>query len=116
MECWHTHWQFKTANFTIKYETGPEYDLDLSWDEDGETAEKLEQGLLCAFVARVAVYFDGWCLGEDYLGGCIYESPEHFIDHRGGRGSYFRDLVTNAIEQARAEIARKRLVLKTTHA
>ena len=99
------HWQFETKNFRVVFESLPEYDLDLSWDETGETQEKLISGEYVAFVARVAVYYDGTCVGEDYLGQCIYEDPEQFMDHKGmnqaKHGSYFSDMVSIAIANAR---------------
>lgn len=117
---WNTHWVFRTANFTVKYETGPDHGLDLSFDDTGEISDKLVSGELMVFTARVAVYYDGTCVGEDYLGGCIYESPEAFMSHNGAdpmdrncstmRAAYgdnrvichyFPDMVTRAIADAR---------------
>ncbi len=122
-------WDFKTANFRVALECTPDYDLDLSWDEDGSTREALESGELIAFQAKVAVYdmTTGDEIGADYLGGCIYASVEDFIDHRkcgkqnreyaaqgetGRCGSYFRDMVTEAIEQARKRYAKPRVALR----
>lgn len=108
-------WEFKTARFTVSFEAGPEYDLDLSWDETGETREGLESGRYIAFVAKVAVYLDGLEIGQDYLGGCIYENAEQFRDHLGIRpasrkagalmGSYFSNMVRQAIKEARKFMA-----------
>lgn len=97
-------WEFKTAQFSVIFETLPEYDVDLSFDDDGSIREGLQEGLYVAFVAKVAVYYRGREVAADYLGGCIYESPEDFMDHRGlakGCGSYFSDMVRNAIAEAR---------------
>lgn len=108
-------WEFKTARFTVSFEAGPDYYLDLSWDETGEVREGLESGRYVAFVAKVAVYLDGREIGEDYLGGCIYESPEQFRDHFGIgpasrksgslMGSYFSAMVSQAIKEARLFLA-----------
>lgn len=104
-----TVWEFKTARFRVAFEIEPEDDLDLSWDETGEVREGLESGLYVAFVAKLAVYLDGREVGADYLGGCIYESPEAFRDHVGskakGYGSYFSDMVREAIKEARQTLA-----------
>ena len=98
-------WEFKTARFRVAFEIEPEYDLDLSFDDTGEVREGLEDGRFVAFVAKVAVYLDGREVGADYLGGCIYENPEAFRDHIGskakGYGSYFADMVREAIRDAR---------------
>jgi len=91
-----TIWQFRTANFRIAYE--------VFWDEDGETRDRLERGLLVSFVAKVTVYWNGQEVGSDYLGNCIYESAEDFRDHFGGRGSYFSDMVRNAVREARRNL------------
>lgn len=107
MERYEPVWTFKTARFVVTYAVTPDYDLDLSWDEDNSTREALESGELQAFVARVSVTFDGRNVATDYLGECIYKTPMEFIDHRGSNGahgSYFTDMVLNAIGQARATI------------
>jgi len=93
---WENVWKFKTARFEIGLELGPEHDLDLSWDETGETVRRLENGTLFAFVARVYVKLNGATIGEDYLGGCIYETEHEFM-----RDGYFRDMVRAAIADAR---------------
>jgi len=111
-----THWEFETANFRVAFESVPEYDLDMSWDDDGTVSEQLVNGEMVAFCARVAVYYHGSCIGEDYLGQCIYADPEEFRDHVGRKkgnapycGSYFSDMVAIAIANARE-------YLKTTQA
>jgi hypothetical protein len=98
---WDTVWTFRTAQFDIILEFGPEYDLDLSWDENGSVADGLARGTLFAFVARVAVKHNGMTIGEDYLGECIYASERDFM-----RGGYFRDMVRCAIADARATLAK----------
>jgi hypothetical protein len=102
-------WVFKTARFRVALEVFPDDDLDLSWDDDGSIREGLENGHYVAFVAKVAVYLDGHEIGSDYLGGCVYESVEQFRDHVGckakGYGSYFSDMVREAIKDARLTLA-----------
>ena len=115
-----TVYQFKTRNFCVQFNALPEDCLDLSWDKDGSIARDLDSGDLCAFVAQVRVLFRGIELGTDYLGGCIYKSPEDFRDHLGVRqyerklsqergepvmvGSYFSGMVREAIKEARENI------------
>lgn len=101
-------WRFETARCAVIFDVTPEYDLDLSWDEHGFAAEGLESGNLCAFVARVRVLVDGEEAGVDYLGQCIYESPSDFIDTSG----YFRDMVREAVSQARRYASRPRIALR----
>lgn len=122
-------WDFKTANFRVALECAPDYDLDLSWDEDGSVQRGLDDGRYIAFVAKVAVYdlTTGCEIGADYLGSCIYESAEAFIDHRecgrqnrqhaaegkpGRCGSYFRGMVTAAIADARKHYSKPRAKLR----
>ena len=102
--------------------------LDLSFDEDGSIIEGLQSGEFIIFVARVRVFFRGNEVGTDYLGNCIYRSFEDFMDHRecgkqnakyerqekrrglpkgklGRCGSYFHDMIREAISEARKTIA-----------
>ena len=97
---WDTVWTFNTKSFQVSLEFGPEYDLDLSFDDDGSIREQLERGTLFAFVARVAVKWNGATVGEDYLGGCIYATESDFM-----RYGYFRDMVRCAIADARRNLA-----------
>jgi hypothetical protein len=104
MERFETIKSLETANYRIDYAVAPDDDLDLSWDEDGSTARGLESGQYVAFVARVQVVHKptDTVMGADYLGGCVYESPETFI-----RGSmYFRDMVSEACQAARENAKR----------
>jgi len=74
--------EFRTANFHIVFDAIEDYDIDLSFDDTGETRRKLESGDLISFTARCIVYLNGQKVGADYLGGCIYESLDAFQDHR----------------------------------
>lgn len=104
-------WTFKTRNFMVEWSISPCSDLDLSWDESGETRENIESGLWDAFDSKIGVYFRGVEIGCAYLGDSIYEDPSEFRDHIGinvksrndGRnyGSYFADMVREAISEAR---------------
>lgn len=74
--------EFKTQNFHVVVDAVEEFDLDLSWDEDGSTRRGLENGTLIAFCARARVFLRGKEIASDYLGGCIYKSLAEFEDHR----------------------------------
>jgi hypothetical protein len=74
--------EFKTKNFHIVVDALEEWDLDLSWDEDGSTREGLERGTLVAFCARARVFLRGKEIASDYLGGCIYKDFADFMDHK----------------------------------
>jgi hypothetical protein len=118
--------EFRTKNYIVRATAEEEYDLDLSWDEDGETAKALERGELIAFTAHVQVIHrpTGAVLGDDYLGNCVYKSFEDFMDHRecarynreleakgevGRCGSYFADMIHEAISEARGNYSKMEL-------
>lgn len=105
-----TIWSFSTAKFTVSLEITPSMFPDLSW-ADAETREKIESGFYTVFDSRVIVRHNetGAELGADYLVESVYENPSDFRDHfgmtRGGFGSYFADMVKEAINQARESVA-----------
>jgi hypothetical protein len=117
-----TIWQFKTANFTVIMDYDYETDFDHSW-ADEETLEKLESGEWVSYQFRARVLdSDGNEIGADYLGDSIHSDPEDFRDHIGlaeksrrdgcNYGSYFMDMVSRAIEEARATYAKPRARLR----
>lgn len=102
-------WQFKTRNFTVQWLVSPCYELDLSWDESGEAAENIESGFWEAFDSEMRVLFRGAEVGAAYLGQSIYKDVSDFRDHIGmnarGHGSYFSDMVREAVAEARIALA-----------
>lgn len=74
--------EWKTANFHVIVDAVEETDLDLSWDDTGETREALENGSLIAFCARARVFVHGLEVSSDYLGNCVYKTQDAFQDHR----------------------------------
>lgn len=101
-----TLWTFKTRNFTVVWSISPCDYLDLSWDDTGETTENIASGLWTAFDSTMTVYYRGAEVGVDHLGSSIYQNPADFRDHIGmnakGHGSYFSDMVREAVSSARA--------------
>ncbi len=123
--------EFKTENFRVIIDAVEDYDMDLSFDETGEVLSKLQSGKYVGFCARVRVMHSKLGeIGSSYLGGCIHESIEQFQDHRecaaqtrklcadGSSavcGSYFSDMIREAISDARATIeASKSIKLRST--
>lgn len=101
-----TIYTFSTQNFTIRMSYDYDQDWDATFDETGETAEKINSGEWGAYVFHAEVIHrkTGAVIGEDYLGNSIYENPQDFRDHVGARGrwgSYFRDMIGRACEEAR---------------
>ena len=102
--------EFQTPNFTIRVEAQPEYDLDLSWDETGETRNMLERGEWIAFCAKASVIHHGAEIATDYLGECIYRNLEEFAS-----GAYCRDMISIVCAEARAALlADRNIYLRTT--
>ncbi|WP_395652459.1 hypothetical protein [Brevundimonas sp.] len=92
--------------FEIVLEFGPEYDSPTGHfctgddEADREICNRIADGTLMWFVARVAARKAGVTLGEDYLGGCCYEGAADFME-----GGYYEDMVAIAIEHARNTLA-----------
>lgn len=118
--------EFKTANWIVRCSAEEEQDLDLSWDEDGSIRKGIDSGKFIVFCAHVEVIHrpTGATLGDDYLGQCIYRSFDDFMDHRAcgkqnrkwakqGKdqrcGSYFADMISEAIAEARKQYPKTQL-------
>lgn len=110
---WETVWSFDTERFNITLAVADEDDSPQGhFSEDDDVAFAMEGGWHW-FQARVQVMFRDehnpkrWAtqrddvLGEDYLGGCSYHDLEDFKS-----GGYFRDMVREAISEARGKLAR----------
>lgn len=111
-----TVWSFKTARFHVELSAELERDADLSWDDTGEVAEKIESGALTNYCFRVRVVCDGNTISETYLGNSIYADAQEFQrEHIGLRaksredgcsyGDYFTDMVHEVIADARKYLA-----------
>lgn len=108
-------WSFETANLRVVWDITPDEDVDTSFDETGETQAKLDSGEWQAFMSRMRVLHKGTGaeLGCEYLGGSIYADPAEFRDHIGARGkygSYFKDMVGTACEEARESLRKLQTV------
>ncbi len=111
---------FKTKNFTVIADAVEEDNMDFSWDDDGSVAAKVNAGEYIVFCARVRVFCKGEEIASDYLGQCIHETLESFMDHRacgrqnrqwetegntGRCGSSFADMIHEACREARKHLA-----------
>lgn len=105
-------WEFNTDRFSVQFHALPEYDLDLSWDETGEVADKIEHGIYAVFCAAIFIELDDQRIAESYLGQCIYENPEDFIDHRGLSETATKERAHREIQKAKNEFARRSLYLR----
>lgn len=112
---------FETKQFRVVVAAEEEPDLDLSWDETGETARGIDNGTCVAFCAHAYVVhkLTGIKLADDYLGNCVYESFNAFMDHKecgaqnreyeargisGRCGSYFASMVKTVCSAAREQL------------
>lgn len=118
-------WKFETDKFEVRFEALEEFEdfRDIT-DESlwQETSEKIESGEWVIFCAKVSVIlkYNGEELASDFLGSCIYESYEAFMNHRGlaaksrkdgcNYSSYFSGMVKTAIAEARKVIADKAII------
>jgi hypothetical protein len=100
MSYWETVHEEDFAGFHIKLEiTSEDYapDWDFENEEDRlETLQKIENGSLLWFVAKVSASRKGIELGSDYLGGCCYSSIQEFLQE-----GYYVDMIDSAIAEAR---------------
>lgn len=105
-------WSFKTKHFIVEWTTTPDV-LDTSY-MDQELAKdckaNVHSGKWKCFSSNVQVRVKGsnQLLASVYLGNSIYEKPAEFRDHFGmnanGQGSYFSDMVREAVAEARKNL------------
>jgi hypothetical protein len=116
---WEPLWTFNTARFRVELAAAPDADIDLSWDDTGETRENIESGLWGVYVFRVAVFLDGKLIAQDTLGNSIYENPSDFAREHFGIGPqrrkagclycvYFPGMVRDVIAEARKLLSEPR--------
>lgn len=101
-----TVWTWSTANYTISLGVADE-DMDPadSFEFDDDIAFAREGGWHW-FCARVQITFgeSDEVVGSVYLGGCSYRSLQEFIAPGPG---YFRDMIREAVREARQTMAGK---------
>ena len=102
-------WSFRTRHFTVNWFIQDDV-LDTSFMEKSLAARcrrNVDSGKWQCFMSEIQVVHNGTgiCLGEANLGNSIYKNPAEFRDHFGmnakGHGSYFSDMVREAIAEAR---------------
>jgi hypothetical protein len=107
-------WSFETARFAVCFFADPE-EMDpadsFAFPED---IEAVRSGAVDWFSAAVVVFlkdpadpeatFRWRQVGADYLGGCAYDSARSFTEGEN-RNGYFRDMVRQAADDTRRNIA-----------
>ncbi len=105
-------WSFKTPQFIITWEIEKD-PLDTSYMDASlakECRQNVKSGKWKCFTSEISVTHRATKikLGEAFLGGSIYENPADFRDHFGmnskGHGSYFSQMVREAVEEARKRL------------
>ena len=85
--------------FSITHEDShPKDCFDYEEEEMRELCDKIDRGDYSWFIARVEAHKNGVLLGTDYLGGCLYENPMHFVKQSS---DYYSDMVENVINEAK---------------
>jgi hypothetical protein len=99
---------FKTARLTIETAVAPEdSDPNDHFDDDGDAALRIADGVLVWFQVRVRVLLDHkFEIGTDYLGGCCYYDTDEFL-----RDAYWRGMVNGACKEARQYLTKYRTPL-----
>jgi hypothetical protein len=92
--------------FTIKLylcedDTAIADSFDDSVHDVADLEDKVRRGVYLWFCAKVTASKAGVELGCDYLGACMYESASDFM----AEGGYYEDMVSRAIDEARAKLA-----------
>lgn len=82
-------------------DTHPRNSFDDSCHEIEDICRKIDNGTYVWFVARVQAYRHGVLLASDYLGGCLYDSFEDFMQE----GGYYEDMVNTVISEAKQTLA-----------
>jgi hypothetical protein len=101
------HWEITHSEirdgFKVELAIAPE-DKPLTGDFESEahrqeTVDRIDNGDLLWFVARVTASRQGVVLGTDYLGGCCYDNVQEFL-----RDAYYEGMVEEALGDARRMI------------
>ena len=128
---WETLWRFETANLVVTGAVAPEDSAPEDSFCEQDHIDAVHNGSLDWFCARVQVSTKaGTLLGDDYLGACAYENARDFFNEhireaayaREQRakgylcGSYFPDMIREAIKQARHFAGKEAHTLARLHA
>jgi len=105
-------WQFKTRNLTVRWliESSTLDTQGLDAETAAEWRKNIRAGKWKCFNSDIQVVCNhtGVLLGESSLGNSVYANPADFRDHFGitakGFGSYFKQMVKEAVDQARERI------------
>jgi len=97
-----TIWTRTTKAFSVVLDWTYDDTSPADWMDDDDAKEAMDninrgKWTMCLFRVRV-LNSQGETIGADYLGGSLYADPDDFARERGG---YLRDMVSEAIADAR---------------
>ena len=103
MTYWETVHQEEREGYNINLEItheieSPDWDFETE-QERKDLIEKINNGNILWFVAKVTAMKHGILLADDYLGGCCYDSIKDFIND-----AYYQDMVDNVLKAAKQKI------------
>lgn len=93
---------FSVRTYAIPEDMHPSECFDYDEEELLDLTNKINDGSLEWFTARVVARLDGIELGDAYLGGCLYDSFEDFATGN----DYHGDMIHKAIDDAKLNLAR----------
>jgi hypothetical protein len=86
--------------YALPEEMHPRHHFDDSVDDISDICDKINRGVYQWFVAKVTASKAGIELSSDYLGGCLYDSCEQFVEDN----DYYSDMRNSVIQQAKEKI------------
>jgi len=94
--------QYKRLDFDVYFNALPEnchpadlFDDDL--DSIEELCQKIDDGVLEWFIAHVEIRHKSLVLSDSYIGGCLYDSIDDFIEEKDG---IFDEMVEECLPEA----------------
>lgn len=103
-----------TIKFTALEEDIPISDMfDCSREQICDIYQKIDNGSLVWFCAKVSLLFDMEEIASNYLGGCLYESYDEFskgdcFTVNGRQVGYIDDMISIVISEGREYLKEKR--------
>ena len=98
---------YKGVDFTVKLHFEEEdlpiddlYEYEYTEKELKEVYDKLDRYDLVYFCAHMECQYNDIHLSDDYLGGCLYDSYDQFVNE----DDYFGDMVSNVLTEGYKEL------------
>jgi len=97
----------EAAGFAIRFYACEEYShpkdsFDDTCHDVSDICDKIDRGVYVWFCAKVTASKNGIELASDYLGACLYDSCQQFVEHN----DYYADMKATVIKEAKQAIAK----------